>query len=118
MQKTNFRIKVIADVTCDINGSVPSTIRESSIADPIYGFDPQTGKEDLPYKPHVVDVMAVSNLPNELPRESSEEFGDTLIEYVLEELMQPHSEIMDRACITRGGSLTPRFSYLTDYVNT
>lgn len=117
MKKQNFRIKVIADVTCDINGSVPSTIRESSIADPVYGFDPQTGKEDLPYQPNVVDVMAVSNLPNELPRESSEEFGDKLIEYVVEELLQPNSEIMNRACITRGGTLSPRFSYLTDYVN-
>ncbi|NWF71388.1 MAG: alanine dehydrogenase [Chloroflexi bacterium] len=117
MRKNEFRIKVIADITCDVNGSVPSTIRESSIADPVYGYNPKTEREEAPYQPHVIDVMAVSNLPNELPRESSEEFGDKLIEYVVEELLQPGSEIMDRACIARGGSLTPRFSYLNDFVS-
>jgi len=71
MRKKDFRIKVIADVTCDINGSVPATVHDSSIENPIYGYNPITEKDEAPYQPHVIDVMAVSNLPNELPRDAS-----------------------------------------------
>lgn len=115
MRRPDFRIKVIADVTCDIDGSVPATIRDATIAEPIFGYNPQTEKEDAPFQPQVIDVMAVSNLPNELPRESSTEFGDKLIEYVVEELLLDKSEIIERATIAKNGELTDRFSYLSDY---
>lgn len=117
MRRSDFKIKVIADITCDIDGSVPSTIRDATIESPVYGYNPLTGKEESPYQPQVIDVMAVSNLPNELPRESSSEFGDKLIEYVFEELMLENSEIIQRATITKDGSLTARFNYLQDYVS-
>ncbi|MFI5135292.1 MAG: NAD(P)-dependent oxidoreductase [Chitinophagales bacterium] len=116
MKRDDFKIQVIADITCDVNGSVPSTIRNSTIEDPVYGYNPKTEKEEAQYQPHVIDVMAVSNLPNELPRESSEEFGDKLIEYVVEELLQPSSEIIDRATIAANGKLMKRFEFLHDYV--
>jgi saccharopine dehydrogenase (NAD+, L-lysine-forming) len=115
MRRPDFKIKVIADVTCDIDGSVPATIRDATIAEPIFGYHPQTEKEDLPFQPQVIDVMAVSNLPNELPRESSTEFGDKLIEYVVEELLLDKSEIIERATIAKNGQLTDRFNYLSDY---
>ncbi|MBK9733208.1 MAG: alanine dehydrogenase [Chitinophagaceae bacterium] len=117
MRRSDFRIKVIADVTCDVNGSVPATIRDTTIESPVFGYNPATEKEDTPYQPQVIDVMAVSNLPNELPREASSEFGDKLIEYVVEELLLENSEIISRATIAKDGSLTQRFQYLEDYAN-
>lgn len=116
MRRPDFRLKVIADVTCDVNGSVPATIRDSTIENPVFGYNPQTEKEEAPFQPQVIDVMAVSNLPNELPRESSTEFGDKLIEYVVEELLLDESIIIERATIAKNGSLTERFRYLEDYV--
>ena len=116
MRRPDFKIKVIADVTCDLNGSVPSTIRETTIENPVFGYNPFSEKEAAPYQPPVIDVMAVSNLPNELPRESSSEFGDKLIEYVVEELLLEESEIIERATIAKKGKLSDRFEYLADYV--
>lgn len=117
MRSPDFRIKVIADISCDINGGVPATIRDSTIENPVFGYNPFTEKEEAPFQPGCIDVMAVSNLPNELPRNSSEEFGDKLIDYVVEELLVDHSEIMDRATIASEGKLTSRFSYLQDYAS-
>lgn len=116
MRSPDFRIKVIGDITCDVDGSVPSTIRDTTIENPVFGYNPATEKEDTPFQPQVIDVMAVSNLPNELPREASHEFGDKLIEHVMEELIEPKSNIIVRATIARDGKLMPRFEYLSDYV--
>lgn len=115
MRSPDFKIKVIADITCDVDGSVPATIRDTTISEPVFGYNPQTEKEETPYQPQVIDVMAVSNLPNELPREASTEFGEKLIEYVIEELLLPESEIISRATIAKDGKLCKRFEYLSDY---
>ena len=112
-------IRTIGDVTCDIApvSSVPSTLRASSIEDPVYGYDPQTGQEVKPYQPGVIDVMAIDNLPSELPRDAATAFGAALLEYVLPDLLQDNpSPMIERATITRDGQLTPRFAYLQDYV--
>ncbi len=116
MLEPGFRIRTIADITCDINGSVPATIRPSTIEDPVYGYNPVTGEEETPYSDHVVDVMAVDNLPNELPRDASEDFGSMLTGQVIPELMKSKSEILERASIAAEGRLTSYFSYLEDYV--
>lgn len=117
MKKPDFRIRTIADITCDIapQSSVPSTLRASTIADPIYGFDPFTEKETSPYQDKVIDVMAIDNLPNELPRDASQAFGNQFIRHILPELLQPRSEIIDRATIAQNGHLQERFHYLSDY---
>lgn len=117
MKMRDFRIKVVADITCDVNGSVPCTIRDTSISDPVFGYNPITEKEEAPYQPQVIDVMAVSNLPNELPREASIEFGEKLIEYVVEEMLSEKSELIERATIVNKGVLTPAFRYLKDFAN-
>ncbi len=116
MRSREFRIKVIADITCDVNGSVPATIRDTSIDNPVFGYNPFSEKEEEPYQPQVIDIMAVSNLPNELPREASEEFGDKLTEYVVEELMDSSSEVIERATIAEEGALMPKYKYLEDYI--
>lgn len=115
----DFRLKVIADITCDImpDSSVPSTIRASKIADPVYGFDPHSGQETPPFQPHAVDVMAIDNLPSELPRDASVFFGQQLLQNILPELLNgPQSPVIQRAMIAEGGGLSEHFAYLRDYV--
>lgn len=119
MLAPDFKIKIIADITCDINGSVPSTIRASSIPDPLYDYNAET-HSDFPAfsNEKFVTVMAVDNLPCELPRSASDEFGRDLIDRILKPLLFEDTEgIIKRGTITENGSLTEEFSYLQDYVN-
>jgi saccharopine dehydrogenase (NAD+, L-lysine forming) len=119
MLKSNFNIKVIADITCDIapDASVPCTLRPSLIADPVFGFDPKIGKECPPFYLQGVDVMAIDNLPSELPRDASVFFGDQLIKNVLPELLNgENSDAIKRGTIAENGALTEKFSYLEDFV--
>lgn len=113
----DFKIKVIADITCDINGSVPTTIRPSEVHGPVYGFNPQTMQEDEPYGEDVITVMAVDNLPSELPRDASEDFGSALMEHIIPVLLgdDPDS-IIKRASITKNGDLTADYEYLRGYL--
>lgn len=110
-----FAIKVIADISCDIEGSVPITIKDTKIKDPVFGWDKQNQCETAPFLYETIDVMAVGNLPNELPKDASEEFGENLIGYVLPELFEKNSAILERATLTKNGNLTPAFDYLSDY---
>lgn len=119
MLQPDFRIKVIADITCDINGSIPSTKKASSIADPIYDYDPASDSIQPPLRSdRFVTVMAIDNLPCELPRSASEEFGRDLIDRVVPMLVcADKDEVIERATITENGALTPHFLYLQDYVS-
>lgn len=119
MTDASFKIKIIADITCDINGSIPSTVKATTIADPVYDYDARTG-EALPgfSGDEYVTVMAIDNLPCELPRSASEEFGRDLIDRILKPLLTIDSDtIIERATITRDGKLTPRFQYLQKYAD-
>lgn len=119
MASPDYRIKVIADVTCDIApvSSIPSTLKASTIADPVFGYDPQTKKEIAPYSEESIDMMTIDNLPNELPRDASVAFGDMFIEHVLDELGKANSVVLDRATIAREGDLGNHFEYLRGYLN-
>lgn len=119
MQNPDFRISIIADISCDINGPIPSTIRATTIADPFYSFNPQLGIEEPPFThPTNITVMATDNLPGELPRDASADFGKQLIQNVLHDLFtNADSKMIKRATITENGKLTPGFLYLTDYLN-
>lgn len=119
MLKPEFRVKIVADITCDIEGSVPSTKKPSSIADPLYDYDPITDTTHQPLSnENFITVMAVDNLPCELPRSASEEFGRDMIDRILKPLLIDDSEgIIERATIAKDGQLTSHFSYLQDYVN-
>ncbi|MBA3830258.1 MAG: alanine dehydrogenase [Taibaiella sp.] len=117
IQRNDWRVKVIADITCDVFGSVPINIGAATIGDPVYGIDRRTLEKTAPFLPgkDTVDVMAVDNLPNELPADASEYFGLHFEKYVLGELLKDHSEIIQRATICKGGKLTPLYEYLADY---
>lgn len=113
------RISVVADISCDIDGPIGCTIQPSTILDPIYGYNPQTEKVDDYQKIGVVAVMAVDNLPCELPLDASEDFGNTLVKYIFPALFgEDADKIIDRGSETDlNGNLTPYFSYLQDYVD-
>ncbi len=118
IQSPKFAISVIADITCDINGSIPTTRRASTILDPVYDVDRHTA-EELPAfgKQDSISVMAIDNLPCELPRESSAEFARQLRDWVIPELGKAISPILEKATIARDGDLTLEFMYLSDYVS-
>lgn len=118
IRRDDFRIRVIADITCDINGSVPTTIRPTTIEAPVYDFDVQHQVELPAFSAKKqLSVMAVDNLPNELPGDASESFGAQLIEMVLPALLRNSKNPMIRnATITWGGTLTEKFEYLTKYL--
>ncbi len=120
MARPQFRIRTIGDITCDIapRSSVPSTLRPSTIQDPVFGFDPRTGQETEAYQDDVIDMMAIDNLPSELPRDAATAFGAAILEYVLPDLIADRpSPMIERATITKGGQLTERFRYLQGYVD-
>lgn len=110
-----FRISVISDITDDENGSVPINLGDQTIADPVYGVDRLGHCKTAPYQEQSIDVVAVGNLPNELPRDASRYFGEQLIKYVLPDLLGGGSEILKRATIVAAGRLTPQYEYLSDY---
>eukprot|EP01093_Parvamoeba_rugata_P014011 TRINITY_DN446_c0_g2_i1.p1 TRINITY_DN446_c0_g2~~TRINITY_DN446_c0_g2_i1.p1 ORF type:complete len:402 (+),score=89.93 TRINITY_DN446_c0_g2_i1:238-1443(+) len=114
----DFKIRVVADISCDIDGPVASTIRPSTIADPIYGYDAMTESEADFKKPEAIAVMAVDNLPCELPRDASEGFGEAFIKNVIPAFFNDDKDgVLERARMTQNGKLTARYSYLQDYVD-
>ena len=117
MLSGRFKIKVIADITCDIDGSIPSTKKATSIADPLYDYDPKSDSlEPAMSGEQFVTVMAIDNLPCELPRSASEEFGRDLIDKILKPLLgEDPTKTIARATITENGKLTDNFQYLKDY---
>lgn len=114
-----FRISLVADISCDVDGPIASTIRPSTIAEPFYGYDPQTGKETDFDAENVISVMAVDNLPCELPDDASVGFGEEFAEEVFPAFFNgDKDQILNRAQITTAyGTLTARFSYLQDFVD-
>lgn len=119
MLSNAFKIKLIADITCDINGSIPSTKKASTIVEPLYDYRPSTDSIEPSFSnKQNITVMAVDNLPCELPRSASEEFGRDLIDRILTPLLvEDVDDIIERATMAAKGNLTPAFSYLQDYVN-
>jgi len=114
IEDTRFRIQVIADVTDDEHGSVPINLGDQSIENPVYGVDKKSFQKTAPGLPGSIDVMAVGNLPNELPRDASRYFGEQLIKFVLPYLSSG-SSIIERATIVNQGELTAPYQYLEDY---
>jgi saccharopine dehydrogenase (NAD+, L-lysine forming) len=116
LQKPNFRIQTIADITDDFGGSVPCNIGDSTIAEPIYGVDKNTFTRTAPYLPNSIDIMAVGNLPNELPRDASRYFGEQLIKHVFTGLFSgQQNRLINNATIVKNGKLNDNYAYMSDY---
>lgn len=118
-QKYNLRIKMIGDITCDISGSIKSTIRPATHAEPYYDFNPVTYQEELPFSSKDnITVMAVDTCPNALAIDASEYFGEMLTEYVFKPLLrgeENQSDVINKSTIVRNGELTEKFNYLSDF---
>jgi len=115
---SSFNLKVVADISCDIDGPVACTIRPSTIDQPIYGYDPETESEVDFKNTSAIAVMAVDNLPCELPKDASEGFGNSFVENILPAFFNnDHGGVLNRAKMTENGKLTSSFSYLQDYVD-
>ena len=117
VQDDRVIIETIADISDDENGSVPINKRTQTIENPVYGIDRHTLEITAPYLKGSIDIMAVGNLPNELPRDASRYFGEQLIKYILDDLVHGNSAIIERATIAKEGGLTPGYTYLQDYVD-
>jgi len=113
-----FKTKVIADITCDIQGSVPSTLRSTTIADPLFGFNPATNSEVNTFDENGITIMAVDNLPCELPKDASKDFGKALIKNIIPELLnEDKNNIINRASICLNGELNTYYQYLKSYAS-
>lgn len=117
MKSEGFRIKTIADISDDRNGSVPCNLGDNTMEDPVYGVDKITGARTAPYLRGSVDIMAVGNLPNELPRDASRYFGEQLIKFILDDLISGGSKIIEDATIVKNGKLTPDYQYMHSYAD-
>ncbi len=118
MKSNKFSIRVISDITCDINGSIPATTRASNIEEPFYDYNPLTEKEEAPFSNNTITIMAVDNLPCELPKDSSADFGKNLIDHVLSSLFINDKEgIIERATIAKDGQLKENYNYLKEYIS-
>jgi alanine dehydrogenase len=119
MMKRSFHLRVIADITCDINGSIPSTKKPTTIEDPVYDYHPSDDTLENAFSDEAnISVMAVDNLPCELPRDASRDFGQDLITHCLPNLLVEDSfGMIENAVITSGGNLTKKFSYLQDFAD-
>ncbi|MBK5271256.1 MAG: alanine dehydrogenase [Bacteroidia bacterium] len=111
----NFIIQTIADISDDAGGSIPINLGDQTLEEPVYGVDKNTFQKTAPYLPGSIDILAVGNLPNELPRDASRYFGEQLIKYILDDLVKGGSELIDRATIASNGELTKGYGYLRDY---
>jgi alanine dehydrogenase len=112
-----FKIRTIADISCDIDGPIASTIRSSTILDPIYGYNVFTESEDHFHNEDVITVMAVDNLPCELPKDSSEDFGSQMLKNIFPLFLNDdRDKTIDKATICNNGDLTPDFEYLRNYI--
>ena len=118
LARPDYTLAVIADITCDLEGSVPVNSGSTTIDTPVYGVHRFSLQRTEPFlrDANVVDIMAVDNLPNELPRDASAHFGTHFEKYVLRELLKERgSEVIERATICADGRLTPPYEYLSDY---
>lgn len=119
MQEQDFRIKQIADITCDIapEASIPCTLKASTITNPYFGYEPKESKLIEPFSENAIDVMAIDNLPNELPRDASEDFGNMLMSRVIPKILAGNHPAITNATIVEKGVLTNAFEYLKSYAS-
>lgn len=117
LKDPNLRIKVIGDVTCDIMGSIHSTLRASTHDEPFYDYNPITGKEEVPFSSDKnITIMAVDTLPNALPIDTSKAFGEQLVSSVIPELIKSYeSAMLKNATILKNGEITEKFAFLKSF---
>jgi len=115
MQEADFKIQTISDITDDKQGSIPCNLGDTPIEAPIYGVNKMTLRKTEPYMDGSIDIMAVGNLPNELPRDASRYFGEQLLKHIFADLVTAGSPVIERATMIKAGIITGPFKYLEEY---
>jgi len=119
------KLKVIGDITCDPDGSIEFLHKGTEIEDPVFVYDPVKRKPAMGFEGSGILVMAVDILPSELPRESSEGFGEALEKFVPAIASADYSVDFNAldlppeikgAMILYQGKLTPKFKYIAEYL--
>jgi alpha-aminoadipic semialdehyde synthase len=119
------KLKVIGDITCDIEGSVELTVKATPSSNPSYVYEPLSGNVIDGVEGNGPVILAVDKLPAELPRQASKMFGDALLPYVKELASADYSvdfaelnipKEFKNAIIAHKGKLTPDFQYLSKYL--
>ena len=120
LRREDMRIHMIGDVTCDIKGSIKSTIRPATHAEPFYDYNPATEQEEPAFSSSDnITVMAVDTCPNALAMDTSVYFGEMLIKHVFDPLLKGEpSDVIARSMILEKGALTSRFAYLSEFAQT
>ena len=114
----NFRVKIIGDISCDIDGAIPCTKIASTIDEPFFDYCIDSKKINKAFsRKENITIMSIDNLPSELPRDSSKYFGEILIKKILPLFESDEMNILENATITKNGKLTEKYKYLTDYIN-
>jgi saccharopine dehydrogenase (NAD+, L-lysine-forming) len=125
-KKEQLRLKVIGDISADIKGAIEFTEKTTSPDCPVFIYDPSTDTINDGYEGDGIVVMAVDNLPCELPKESSQSFSETLSRFVPDvmkadftlddfNLVKLPAEIKN-AVILYQGKLTPTYNYINKYL--
>ena len=110
------KLKVIGDITCDINGSIPTTLKSTSIKNPYFYLDRYFNIE-ISKSLNAIAIMAIDNLPSELPRDSSEEFGNDIVKEVLPYIIKEDDKRIYNATIIKNGNFLSKYLYLETYIS-
>ncbi|MGB1360793.1 MAG: NAD(P)-dependent oxidoreductase [Alphaproteobacteria bacterium] len=116
--KDKFPIEIISDVSCDLPGPIPTTLRETKLDNISYDVSRQTFNEEPVFNnKDNITITAVDNLPSSIPRDASSNFGASLINEMLEYYMGNDDGRIEKGTICKNGKLTPTFAYLQDYAD-
>ncbi len=110
------QIRTIADITCDVKGSIPITWKATNIEDPVVGWDLKKQEPSEAFKQNTIDIMAVTNLPSELPKSSSEDFSEKMKEIIVPEWMK-NSPMIQNATLVEKGKITAKYAYLDSWLH-
>jgi len=120
------KLKVIGDISCDVEGSLQCTLRCTDSGKPVYIFDTETGAEKDAWTGKGPLVLAVDNLPAELAFDSSRVFGAILVDMLPELAAADYSQSFEnlslaahlkRAIIVYRGELTEEYRYLEKHLH-
>jgi alpha-aminoadipic semialdehyde synthase len=121
------RLRIIGDLSCDIEGAIECTVKSTEPVDPVYVYDPIDGSISSGVDGHGPVILAVEILPSELPREASEEFSKALAQFLpvlaKTDFSLPFDRLdlppeLKRAVIVHRGRLTPDYAYLEEHLAT
>ena len=119
------KLKVIGDISCDVDGAIQCTVKATEAGNPVYVYNPINSSENDGVEGVGPVIMAVDNLPCELAEEASKSFSKVLVDFIpdiikadynvsFENLKLPNE--LRRGMILYKGELTSEYKYLEKYL--